>query len=197
MTEKQFKPDTSVGYRHEVIPPDQPEYPYLDRRILGIGIPGRKAWFSLRLHHFFRSDEDHLHDHNGWFVTLVLRGSYTDWVGCPYCEFGYRRKQLGYWNGAPYVAKTACDVCRGTGQVVGDEMRPGSIKFRPSGHLHRVETKGCWTLVLFGPKRRDWGFVVDGKWMRQRRYFERFGGAAACREVEVPEDFNRRAEETR
>ena len=81
----QFKADTSVGYRHEVIPPDEPDCKYLERWILGFGRPGGNSWFSLRLHHFFRSDEDHLHDHPGWFWTLMLRGTYLDYVECEWC----------------------------------------------------------------------------------------------------------------
>lgn len=34
---------------------------------------------SLRLHHWFSSDDERgFHDHPWWFVTLVLRGRYTD-----------------------------------------------------------------------------------------------------------------------
>lgn len=35
--------------------------------------------FSIRLHHWRFSDDDrHFHDHAWWFVTLVLKGGYTD-----------------------------------------------------------------------------------------------------------------------
>lgn len=193
-----FKPDTSVGFRHEMIPPDEPECPYLERWILGVGVPGHTSLFSLRLHHFFRSDEDHLHDHPGWFVTLVLRGSYEDWVECKWCkdaehpiwcESNYTSTE------SPYSSKPCncglgwdCGFCYGSRQVVGTKMKPGTIRYRPALHRHRVVTDGCWTLVLFGPRKRDWGFWVNGKWMKQRRYFERYGGAAACREVDQQEE---------
>jgi len=49
------------------------ECPYLHRWTLRLGA------FSLRLHHFLSSDDKRaLHDHPWWFVTLVLRGGYTD-----------------------------------------------------------------------------------------------------------------------
>lgn len=35
--------------------------------------------YAVRIHHFVRSDDKrYFHDHAWWFVTLVLRGSYTD-----------------------------------------------------------------------------------------------------------------------
>jgi hypothetical protein len=35
--------------------------------------------FSIRLHHFIRSDDKrYFHDHAWWFYTFVLKGSYTD-----------------------------------------------------------------------------------------------------------------------
>src|SRR5690349_7894728 len=37
-------------------------------------------WGSIRLHHWLGPDDDRaFHDHPWWFVTLVLRGGYTDW----------------------------------------------------------------------------------------------------------------------
>lgn len=40
---------------------------------------GPKSWPGLRLHHIVRSDRDReLHDHPFWFVSIMLRGSYTE-----------------------------------------------------------------------------------------------------------------------
>lgn len=51
----------------------RPECPYARRWIFGFGLG------SVRVHHFYRSDDErHFHDHPWWFVTLVLRGGYTD-----------------------------------------------------------------------------------------------------------------------
>lgn len=49
------------------------ECPYAYRWVLNLGL------FSLRIHHFLRSDDKrYFHDHAWWFITLVLKGSYTD-----------------------------------------------------------------------------------------------------------------------
>ncbi len=35
--------------------------------------------YSIRIHHFLRSDDKRFfHDHAWWFLTFVLKGSYTD-----------------------------------------------------------------------------------------------------------------------
>jgi hypothetical protein len=116
--------------------------------------------FAIRLHHFFSSDEDHVHDHPWWFVTLVLKGMYYDMVPCPAC-------------GSDEVPDPFCESCHGTGKIVGDVMRPGTVRFRPALHKHQVVTTGVWTLIISGRKSRDWGFWVGQKWMRQRKYFRK------------------------
>lgn len=185
-----FKPDSVVGYDHAIIPPDRAEdCPYLERWTVGVGL-GRfwrpvqkgnpKAWFKIRLHHFYRSDEDDLHDHPWWFLTLVLKGYYEDWVDCPTCKgvgaLVYERSK------SPTIA-IRCPNCGGRRQVCGTKMRPGTVRFRPANHRHRVVTDGVWTLVLSGPAVRDWGFWINGKWMRQRAYFRQYGGHAACDDI--------------
>lgn len=47
--------------------------PYMTRWVLDLRL------FSLRLHHFHRSDDDrHLHDHPWWFLSLILSGGYEE-----------------------------------------------------------------------------------------------------------------------
>lgn len=49
------------------------ECPYAYRWILNLGL------FSVRVHHFIRSDDKrHMHDHGWSFLTMVVKGSYTD-----------------------------------------------------------------------------------------------------------------------
>ncbi len=51
----------------------RPECPYAFRTILNLGA------FSLRVHEWIRSDDKrYMHDHPWSFLTIVLRGSYTD-----------------------------------------------------------------------------------------------------------------------
>lgn len=51
----------------------RPECPYMQRWVFNFG------FFSIRFHRWFSSDDDrHFHDHPWWYLTLVLRGGYTD-----------------------------------------------------------------------------------------------------------------------
>ena len=71
----------ALQFRYEAL--GLPECPYLHRwTLLCFG-------FSVRLHHWLRSDDDRFfHDHSSDFVSVVLRGHY---VNCtPHGEFPVR-----------------------------------------------------------------------------------------------------------
>lgn len=122
--------------------------PYMKR--WGILTP----WFSIRIHHWFRGDDDrHYHDHDWNFVCIVLAGSYED---VSYEEIDHLQ-------------------C-----VTYDTLTPGSIRYRRAEFKHMLKTDGCWTLVLTGPKKRCFGFWVPNKsgkmvWFKAKRYFLKFG----------------------
>jgi hypothetical protein len=112
-------------------------------------------WFSLRLHHWIRSDDKrHLHDHPWAFWTFVLKGSYIDVSGDEWTS--------RYPNDFP------ADL---------ENVRRFHLYFRPASHRHYVEVPagGCWTLVLTGPKVRYWGFWVRGKFRKANGYFKEHG----------------------
>lgn len=118
-------------------PLGKPECPYAYRTLLNLWL------FSIRVHEWLRSDDKrHFHDHPWWFLTVVLRGSYTD----------------------------VSDSGR-------DRLTLGSVRFRAATHRHYVEVPagGAVTLLLTGPKCREWGFHVAGKFKRPLRYFGKFG----------------------
>jgi hypothetical protein len=100
---------------------------------------------NLYLHQFLRDDDDRaLHDHPSWAVSYILNGNYIEHT----IEAGgiHRRRRIG----------------------------AGSLRFLPTHHTHRIElnrhvdfngdvlvlgpAKHCWTLFLFGPTVREWGF---------------------------------------
>lgn len=63
-----------------------------------------------------------------------------------------------------------------------DALLPGSVRYRPAEHAHKTHAgpRGCWTLVIMGPKRRDWGFWRGGWWWQWRDYEREFGMAMRC-----------------
>jgi len=52
---------------------------------------------------------------------------------------------------------------------------PGHFRFQTPTSLHRIELEpgvNAWTPFIPGPKLREWGFIVNGKWMHCEKYFE-------------------------
>lgn len=95
--------------------------------------------FGVMLHHIVRSDHADrgggYHDHPWSFLSIRLRGNYTEYRMAPSTELD------GFWS------------------LFATRSR---VSFRRAEDLHRVEldneVTGCRTLVLHGPRRRVWGF---------------------------------------
>lgn len=133
----------------------EPECPYARRWVLDLGVG------SVRVHRWFRSDDKRApHSHPWWFVTVVLAGSYEDWA---------------------YNQRTAKGAPRLDARTV-DRLHRGSVRFRPANHVHSVSvpSSGCWTLLITGAERSEWGFWTkrkDGaaRFLRSARYFHKHG----------------------
>lgn len=63
-----------------------------------------------------------------------------------------------------------------------DRLRAGSIRRRQAEHTHTTYAgpRGARTLVLMGPKRKDWGFLREGRYWPWRVYERRFGHGFRC-----------------
>lgn len=117
-----------TGKPHFVIG-DDPESPYLIRRYL---IP-RNSLLNVYLHKFLRSDDDRaLHDHPWWFVSIILKGGYIEWV--PGSEFSFR-----------YAPSIAYRRATHTHRVELFSDNKGGLK-------------PAWTIIVTGRKVRHWGF---------------------------------------
>lgn len=134
----------------------RPECPYMHRFMINF------YFFSIRLHVWHRSDDKrYMHDHSVNFLTMVLKGNYTD----------VSRKFI-HWGEPIPASFTHCD-----------EMPAGSIRYRRAEHLHYVHVKQDPTITLgiYGRHRRNWGFWVKnekhpkGRWFRPLRFFSRYG----------------------
>lgn len=151
----------------------------------GFGRPLIKAErYSVKVHHFLPSGDDRdVHDHPWAFWTLVLWGYYDDLMACPECD-GDGRTLLGR-AGVGRVAYW-CPRCDGNRAIVRERMRFGKLRFRPANHAHRTKAgpRGCWTLVVTGPKVRTWGFWRRGRFWTHKEYEEEFGFAMRCDDLE-------------
>ena len=93
---------------------------------------------AILLHHIHRPDADRaMHDHPWWFVSIVLRGGYVE-----------RRAAEGF--------------------VQAQYRAAGRWAFRRATDLHEIVSvqPGTWTLMIVGPKRREWGFLTADGWVR-------------------------------
>jgi len=105
--------------------------------------------FSIRCHVWLRSDDKrYMHNHSWWFMTFVLKGSYTD------------------------VSLNKDGVTHDR-----DTLKKFQFRYRPSNHTHYVEVLkgGCTTILITGRPLQKWGFFVDGKFKRPLKYFDKFG----------------------
>lgn len=115
--------------------------------------------FGVYVHRFYGPDpRPTLHDHPWNFLSLVLRGGYTEFTPDPADSYVYAfPRQVRRWN-----RKRATDL-------------------HWISELGRVPT---WTLMLVGRRKRVWGYVEpDGTWTRfdEHPYNEQFQNALARR----------------
>jgi hypothetical protein len=107
-----------------------------------------RPWWTWRvlLHRIELPDTDrHLHDHPWAFASIVLVGGYIEERpsvhGTPWAQMSWRR--------------------------------PWTFAFRRASALHRIRhvEPGTWTLIICGPRRREWGYGTPKGWVRWDRYW--------------------------
>ena len=103
-------------------------------------------WFGVMVHQLHRKDADRdLHDHPWPFVSIILRGGYTEET--QYSEYGRKRfrRRSRFKNPITY----------------------NGFAFR-----HRITR--VWpdtrTLIIRGPKTREWGFYAYNGWVPHHQY---------------------------
>ena len=122
--------------------------------------------FSIRIHKWLRRDDKrYLHNHGWWFLTFVLKGSYTD-VSLPKI----------YQNDEVDKAIKEGRISRNDVED-REVLKRFTLKYRPANHLHYVEVpkEGCLTILITGRPLQKWGFWVDGKIKRPLKFFHKFG----------------------
>jgi hypothetical protein len=133
--------------RKRIIMDRESNEPYLERYYLFL--KDRKRFpFNIFLHKFLKGDPDDVHDHPWPYATLILKGGYYEWVP----EFDVDGVVVGqrcHWRG------------------------PGHFRVCNPNSYHRIELKPgvtAWTLFMPGPHKRDWGFLVNNKWIQNDEY---------------------------
>lgn len=150
--------------------------PYLIRwTILGFGLDS--SWFSIKVHNILISDEECLHNHPWAFISIILKGGYTEhtkWLPWAYNKPGWSERVISEKNGF---------------HVQHKEFGRGSILYRPAHWSHRLQLpntlvphpKGggfiekpipAWTLVFTFRKTQRWGFFTKNGWIHNWKYSE-------------------------
>ena len=123
--------------------------PYLERYYLFLRDRERFP-FNIFLHKFLKSDPDDVHDHPWPYATVILKGGYWEWI--PHFDtVGRKTGEYQVWRG------------------------PGHFRVSKANSFHRIELDPditAWTLFMPGPKQRDWGFLVQNKWIQWEQYLK-------------------------
>ena len=120
-----------------------PECPYMTRYVINL------FFFALRLHIWKRSDDSrYKHDHAWNFISIVLKGSYTD------------------------VSKQGDEEVRDKMSFLSVRYRKAEHI-----HYVDVPKQGCVTFLITGKPFKKWGFYVPNreKLLRPLRFFSRYG----------------------
>jgi hypothetical protein len=122
--------------------------PYLERYYLFL--KDRNLFpFNIFLHKFLKGDLDDVHDHPWSYATLILKGGYYEYT--PNFENGKMVGETKHWRG------------------------PGHFRVCSPNSYHRIELVSgitAWTLFMPGPHKREWGFLVNNKWIQHEQYLK-------------------------
>lgn len=103
--------------------------------------------WSIKLHKIVLPDHDRCqHDHPWWFIRIILWGGYVE-------DRGSKKVIIKPWRPwAPW------------------RIYPVFGNFR-----HRIDhllNGPSWSLILCGPKNREWGFFTKEGWMHWKKFIQ-------------------------
>jgi hypothetical protein len=104
-------------------------------------------WFGIYFHCIYQADTDkHCHDHPWDYISIPLWGKFIE------------LKKNNIEGKAYYSFPTIC-----FGQII-------KRKAEDFHKIHRLCSKKVYTLFLTGPRKRAWGYDVNGVWMPWEEY---------------------------
>lgn len=113
--------------------------------------------FSIKIHKALMSDPGDLHDHPWNYLSIILWGGY-------YEETIATKSILLFVNNNPPIDLTK------NRQII-KWYKPGSFLFRKGNIPHKLiipEGKHSISLIFTTRKWRDWGFIKDGRWYKNK-----------------------------
>jgi hypothetical protein len=133
--------------RKRIVMDRQNDEPYLERYYLFLKDRQRFP-FNIFLHKFLKSDPDDVHDHPWPYATLILKGGYYEWTPI-FDGDGKKIAETCTWRG------------------------PGHFRICSATSYHRIELDPnvtAWTMFMPGTQKREWGFLVNNKWVHNDTY---------------------------
>lgn len=135
--------------RKRIIMDREDNEPYLERYY--VFLKNRRRFpFNVFIHKFLKSDPDDVHDHPWAYATLILKGGYYEWIP-QFDDLGKMTCEIRKWRG------------------------PGHFRICSPNSYHRIELKDgvtAWTMFMPGPYKREWGFLVNDKWIENGKYLQ-------------------------
>lgn len=113
-------------------------------------------FFAIYIHGIYKSDEDlHPHSHPWSFVSFILKGSYEEELHTENLMYhGIEIKP--YFDNKTFLRKTY--------SVVGHTTK--------SFHKLKIINGPVYTLVFTFGFKKDWGYLVEDKFVKYTRYRE-------------------------
>lgn len=132
--------------------------PYLTRlTVFGCSL------FKIMIHWFHDSDDECLHDHPWPFVSLIVKGGYWEYIpGLSIEDYARHLKKIegiGAYGSVEHVKW----------------YKPWTILYRSANWIHRIvidKNNKPVTLVVTGPKNRNWGFWTTFGWILHSNYLK-------------------------
>jgi hypothetical protein len=134
----------------------------------------RNHFLNIYLHKFMRSDDDRaLHDHPWPFLSWIIKGEYQEHTpsrheqDCAMTRITQRKR----WSIAYRPAKWAhrVELYRELYEVARNDHTPHG---GPLVRYWGSREKPVWTLILTGPKVREWGFFCKDGWRHWEHFVE-------------------------
>lgn len=121
---------------------------------------------NLYLHEFLRDDDDRaLHDHPSWAASFILAGAYTEHTIAPGGVHHRKRHDAGTLRFLGTRHAHRIELLPAWWEVDNYDAAVDAF------HSHPREKAPCWTVFLFGPTVRDWGFHCPERgWVHWREF---------------------------
>jgi len=126
----------------------KPDKTINDKYLLRWHLIPRNKYFNIYLHKFIGDDDRVYHDHPFHSLSILLKGEYKEFI----------LKSIQRNN--------VFHLCH------RKHHKPVKLIFRSALRMHRLEVIDgpVWTIFITGPRFREWGFNVNGKWIAWHKY---------------------------